>query len=154
MRLALTLFLVLFTLQAANAEFKPWMIKAYKQANPNELAYWVGVHPDCPISRAEVVEIMEGVFVRSRIKPLGGSHWTMKPLNLTVSLGCMKHEYDNPMFSIHMRFGDSSREIPIEYVALYSYFGMGGKEFIKTALRARTEAAMTDYLKANFDLGD
>jgi len=154
MRIALTLFLTIFSLQAAGQTFFPWMEKAYKQENPNELAYFLLVHPDCPVTEEEGESILEGVLVRSRIKPLVRPAWVSRPLYLSVSLECIKPKNNNPVFQIIARFGDVSGEIPIFYFPDYGFFGIGPKDSMKTAFQGRVEAAITDYLKANFDLGD
>ena len=153
MRLALTLFLVLFSFQAADAEFMPWMEEAFKQGNPNELAYRVSVASDCPMTKAEAVSNLEGVFIRSRIKPVR-EDWFAESVYLFAGLDCLLIKNQNPVFVISVQFGDYSGVIPVLYDATYGSLGMGPKEFMRTGFQEHIEHAITAYLRANFDLGD
>src|SRR5688500_9231744 len=44
--------------------------KSLKRANPNQLAVTVNVSPDCDVSEERAVDVVRGVLIRSRIKPL------------------------------------------------------------------------------------
>ena len=129
------------------------MEKALKQGNPNELAYWVRVDSDCPMTKAEAVSILEGVFVRSRIKPVG-EDWFNKSLYLAAGLQCLLVKNQKPVFGISVQFGDYSGVIPVLYDATYGSLGIGPKEFMRTGFQEHIEHAITAYLRANFDLGD
>ena len=80
--------------------------------------------------------------------------WSMQPLYLSVEVNCMKHEGDNPIYKIEVRFGNYSGVVPILFDRGYRYLGIGSKAGILSAVQVKIETAITDYLKANFDLGD
>ena len=129
------------------------MEKAFKQGNPNELAYLLFVDSDCPMTKAEAVSILEGVFVRSRIKPVR-EDWFTKSVYLSVGLECVLVKNQNPVFKISVEFGYYSGVIPVFYGARYGFFGIASKEMMSTSFQKCIENAITDYLRANFDLGD
>lgn len=131
------------------------METAYKKKNPNELAYYISVASDCPIGEAQGESILEGVFVRSRIKPLGGTlNWLVQPLYLSVSVDCLKLTNQNPVYTLGVKFGNASEEVPVFYMMDYGGFGIGTKRSLRSLLRDNIESAVTDYLKVNFDLAD
>ena len=145
---------MLFSHQAAHGADDPeWFKTAFKKDNPNELAYYAGSDDDCPIDDERVRDIVEGVLVRSRIKPLGGTEWTSAPLYLSVMLNCMKLEGNNPIFTMRIAFGKLI-PIPILYDHSFGYFGTRPKDFIESRLKDRVENAITAYIKVNFDLGE
>ena len=125
---------------------------AYKKENPNELAYFVQVDDDCPVTKKEAIDITEGVFIRSRIKPVPDK-WNIDSLYLYISLDCLKIEGDNPVYHFSVRFANASAFIPVDYIERYGSLGIGPKSAIVNTLKDKAEAALTDYIKVNFDLG-
>ena len=85
MRFVITALLLLLFAAPASADDLTWQKIADKKENPDELACWVGVSDDCSISKKEVADIVEGVFVRSRIKPTANT-WRSEPLYLSIHL--------------------------------------------------------------------
>ena len=118
------------------------MEKAYKQDNPNELANFVSVESDCPITEAEAVTILEGTFVRSRIKPLGNSAWMFRELYLSVVLTCLPLKGQNPVYSIDVRFGVPFPEYAMHYAVDYGVIGIGPKSMAKSGLQDSVERAV------------
>ena len=127
-----------------------WMDTVFRQSNPNELAYYTDVSPECPITRDEATQILEGVFVRNRIKPLGGNAWKTRPFYLYVAMTCLKQ---NTVFTILGYFGNASGSVPILYDKNFGWFAVGPAEDQRAGLTATIERGITLYLKANLDLG-
>jgi hypothetical protein len=154
MRLILTTILIVLPFQSVLAAELGWKSKALKQAEPNELAYRLAVDDECPIGRERAVSIVEGVMVRSRIKPLGGTAWITSKLHLSVLVSCMKLDGYSPVYATDIHFGNYSGKIPVFYISSFGGIGIGGSSFFESELKKHVEGAMTAYLKANFDLGD
>jgi hypothetical protein len=65
---------------AVGSEKPQWLLDALKVDNPNQLAVWAVAGEQCPITTDEMKEIVSGVLVRSRIKPLMGDQFIQQPL--------------------------------------------------------------------------
>lgn len=155
MRLILSVILISIPLQVAFGDDPAWLAQVVKQDDPNELAYFVIVEDDCPVSKKKVATIIEGVFVRSRVKPLGGpGHWFQKNVYLSAKLNCVPLSNNNPVYDLSLYFGNYSTDIPILYNFDFGSTGIGGRDFIEQAIKENVEGAITAYLKVNFDLGD
>jgi hypothetical protein len=154
MRFALITILTLAPLQVAIGDDPAWLATALMQEEPNELAYLIGVDSECPINEEEAESIIEGVMIRSRIKPLDGDNWASRSLYLSTVLSCMKRDNGIQVFHMQINFGNYSKFIPVLYDQGYGYFGIGSSGFIETILGAQIEIAIGSYLKANFDPGD
>ena len=153
MRISAIVLLMLFSHQAAHGADDPeWLKTAFKKDNPNELAYYAGTSDDSPIDDERVGDIIEGVLVRSRIKPLADA-WTSAPLYLSVMVNCVKLEGNNPVYQMEIAFG-KRRPIPILYDHNFGNIGIGSKDFIESILKDKVEDAITAYIKVNFDLGE
>ena len=64
MRVAIIILGVLLC-SAATAEPQPWM----KKENPDTLHYIAGVTSECPISELDIRVIVNGILIRSRLRP-------------------------------------------------------------------------------------
>jgi hypothetical protein len=73
-KLLISLALMLFAGNAFAEEYPEWFYQAIKKDNPSELAYYTSINGECSFTKEEAKEIIEGVFVRSRVKPLGGGN--------------------------------------------------------------------------------
>jgi len=62
--------MLLLSTNAMGQEPHQWLYDAIKKENPNQLAYFVGIDRGCPFTKETLNQIVEGVFIRSRIKPL------------------------------------------------------------------------------------
>jgi hypothetical protein len=137
-----------------------------KKDNPDELQYYTSIGPkgSCPISRVALEEIVRGVFVRSRIKP---ARWnendtSNRELYLFVDVSCYDPPEIYPMFfyNIEAGFGERmevrDRSLPVRFFVNkhYGSIGVVDDSGLRSRVKSRVEEAMTDYLKANFNLGE
>jgi hypothetical protein len=141
--------LLLFPVLAA-ADPEPWM----KKNNPEELFYNVAVDDDCPLSENSLNSVVGGVLTRSRIKVKDG--FEEGELVLTVNLACVD-DGEVDIFDVTIRFDRLSIRgdelIACHVFSDYGTFGQGRRDFIQTSVKEGVENALTDYLRANFDLG-
>ena len=124
--------------------------------NPDELYVYYQQHDDCTISKVAVETMIGGVLTRSRIKkPQYGG---LSDLHLDVRTNCL----DNDVFMTVIRFAEEyDLERPLGKVNVWIYhernygsFGTyrGDNDYLMSAIKGGVEKAITDYLKANFDL--
>jgi hypothetical protein len=106
------------------------------------------------VSEEKAVSIVEGVLVRSRIKPLSLGEWYKRKVYLSVNLACMKLEGNNPVYDLDMMFANFSTQFPIKYVYPFGSLGIGPAASMERAIKAGVEQAVAAHLKANFDLGE
>ena len=71
MRRTILLVLMIPAIVSAQGDDSPWYAQILKQENPDNLAYASHVDKECPFSLEETETLVEGVFVRSRLKPIG-----------------------------------------------------------------------------------
>jgi hypothetical protein len=135
----------------ASADPEPWM----KKANPDELVTLVVPGKDCPASVDEIERAVSGVLVRSRLKRIdrapnrdnavGTFPWLMISLRCTADL-----------YAFDVDFVASDADGFLDRLGLTGYGTAGtnanSTEVFLGALRKNIEAAITDYMKANFDL--
>jgi len=146
------ILLVLMLPMVALSDPQPWM----KKDNPNELTAVPRLHPNCPITSDELSEFINGILIRSRIKPGSNS----SGLHLYVDVQCTKPFLDDSFVgSIDVEFVSNlvnpSQSFAFRYdYTGYSSFGVGDKETLWDIVRDNIEDALTDYLKVNFDLGE
>lgn len=143
--------LLLISQSANSAELPEWYKSAIKSPTPNELEYYAFASPDCPVTTQEVSKHIEGVFIRSRIKP---SVYGFKDNHLYLSVGieCLNIESNNPVFVVNVAFGKYNPRPSILFDKSYSTFGIGPREDIINTYKEATESAVTDYIKSNFNL--
>jgi hypothetical protein len=123
----------------------PWFASLVKQVNPDQLYYFVVVTEECELDRKELLGLVEGVFIRSRIKPI---EWTGKNLFLSVGLQCTRLKNQHPIYRYDIAFA----KYPNTFMKDYGGFGIGPKERHKEGIKRGVEEALADYIKANFDL--
>ena len=153
----LTIWLITFTHQA-HAQ-PDWLSKALKVDDPNQLRYyWSFSGKGCLITEDEAQEIINGVFIRSRIKP--------KPQNptglyLNINVLCIKRDPfdDSYIYHLDVKFGQSlptpilwDSPTPILFDYSFGYLGLSGKETMNQVIKNEVERAVTAFIKANFDL--
>ena len=129
-----------------------FLYPALIRANPNELAYFSYIGDDCPLTDQEAKDVIEGVFIRSRIKPLVGYAWLDDDLYLSISLECLLLDNNNPVFSIDVNYGNATIDPSVLYDFDFGSLGIGAKDFIRDGLKTNVENAITVFIKANFDL--
>jgi hypothetical protein len=112
----------------------------------------VAVAPNCPLTEKEATEAVSGVLIRSRVKPLTGNEYWTQPLLLDVQLDCLKSESIYQIFMLTIYFGNASK-LPVTFMAHpYNRYGTVDKADLISSIKDRVEAAITDFIKANFDL--
>lgn len=129
-----------------------WFHKAIKVNNPNQLPYFVWASESCPLNAEDLAKITEGVFIRSRLKPLRDGFYPDGTVYFSLSLTCLHLENNNPVFNIDANF---SRYRPFPAI-IYDYgfgnYGIGDKSFMEQSIKKCTEDAVTEFIKSNFDL--
>lgn len=123
-----------------------------KQPNPDELAFSILIDGSCPLHRDAVSETVEGVLIRSRIKPLSWTAWVDRKPYLSVRLNCMASWDSRLVYNVEVFFGDATGTFPVIYDANFGSLGIGKPEGILNAVKANVERAMVIYVRANFNL--
>ena len=137
------------------SEAPDWLYKAIKVDDPNQLIFDTVVDGDCPTNKESFNKITEGVFIRSRIKPLPAKDYSLPPGNIYLDLliNCKKMENGSYIFSLRVMFGRIS---PLPEFLLFNRsfgsYGFADKESIEDAFKDSVENAITAFIKANFDL--
>lgn len=135
----------------AERELYSWFYPAVKVKEPDELSHFVYANKECPISATDLEELVNGVFIRSRIKPLPKQIYEGQ-LYLQVAVQCLKLEGVNPIFDIGVHFGRYTPDPPILLDRDFGTTGIGGKDYLRSAIKEIVEQAITEYIKANFDI--
>ena len=118
-----------------------------KKESPDELAVAVGV--ECTADATDrYEEVVRDVLIRSRVKPLNVqlSAIGLNGIYLRGWVNCIRYSETNYVFYIKLHFAYVDPE--------YYEYGVKDADGIEEALESRAEVAITDYLKANYDLGD
>ncbi len=150
-RLVTLLVLLLFS-QPGQAGVPEWFYQSIKVDNPNQLAYCTKAAASCPVTTTDVEEIIEGVFIRSRVKPLKLTEFEPENIYLEVSLSCFEQNENHFVYDFSIHF---SRALPYPSVKFnwdFGYLGIGNDTAITIAIKGRVEDAITEYIKVNFDL--
>ena len=85
-------------------------------------------------SNKEIQEIIEGVFIRSRVKPLKEAIYKPGSIFLNVIVACIERSENYFVYTLGVHFG---RSIPLPAVLFdmnFSYFGAGPNTAITTAV--------------------
>jgi hypothetical protein len=137
------------------AEEQKWFLDAIKVDNPNQLAYWLTNGDSCPITKKEVQKIIEGVFVRSRIKPLSEQIFNPGLIHLSIYLDCIKRTGPNDLYiyDLDIQFGQYNPYPAVLFNATgFGRMGIQDKEGIANDIKSSAENAVTVFIKANFNL--
>jgi len=150
------LLLILLTLStAAQAELEEWYKKAIKVPNPNELPLLTATSGCESSIKEDFRSVVEGVLVRSRIKPLQiAEHFTKPekyPINLNAAVSCVA-DLELYTFLIAVSFGRINLEEGVNFIVPYGSIGRNETAVIKNEVKKSIERAITDYVKVNFDL--
>jgi len=148
----ITVALLLFSSVSIADDLPAWLYKAIKVNNPNELAYFINLDEDCPLNNDELTKITEGVFIRSRIKPLKNDIFVKGRIYLSVELQCVKTNNGSQVFAIATNFARYTPKPPVIFDYPFTFTGIGPKDYIEQNLKNSTERAITAFIKANFDL--
>lgn len=144
--------LLLLLAGTASADGDTWI----KKDNPNELYAFTFVD-DCPFSDEVLQQETKGVLIRSRIRPAEG--WYPRQTLLYVDATCFRNSNNVNLFDVDIFFAkfetNQDGDAVISHTVVnYGTIGQGDREFLLNAIEEGVERAITDYLVANFDLGD
>lgn len=141
--------------------------------NADEIWTSVTVDKDCPVSLRDAKDSIDGVLIRSRIRPL-----SLDPdgyveyirlvadglVYLNVDVGCLDREVGNPIFDIDVHFGINylgfvAGNHPFDRPYLYALidenfgaFGVGDRDYILDTVEESVEDAVTVFIAAHMDL--
>lgn len=141
----------LIPLTAASETYEEAYFRALKSKTPNELTYWIGVNDICPFEKESVESIVEGVFIRSRVKPIKNV-LSEGSIYLDITVDCLDRGELNPIFKIDISFARWRPFPAVKFQKGYGNFGVGDRDFILQTVQRGVENAVTDHIKANFDL--
>ena len=153
---------LLISWQAASAQesLPDWYVESLKQnAVPNALGYYLSVHSECPLTKDAIAQSIEQEFVRARIKML--NEFALEKVYLDVGVVCSEITTGETKLgyswhaSIHFGSMTAHDGIPILYDRSYDRYGVVSVESMDammTHFNKGIAGALTDYLKANFDL--
>ena len=130
------------------------------KSSPDELQVSYEQGDDCSGSYEHIID---SELAQSRIRK---SYTLYNELFLTVSISCMDLDtIESFVYIVEVYFGITRFEMEengmiyesIHYEPDYTIFGIAGKDdegrmFLTNGIRVQVEKALTDYLKANFDL--
>ena len=153
MKKIIVLALLAIATQVSIAQERPaWFKSALKSSTPNQLSYFVNVSKACPFSKEKAQTVVDGVLIRSRIKPLREDIFVNNRVYLNMTISCLTLKSDNPVFDIEVNF---ARIEPLPSIIFDQHFGtsgIGGPDYILQAFKEGVESAVTEYIKSNFDL--
>ena len=111
------------------------------------LNYVAHVQDDCPISVESVTEMVDGVFIRSRIEPIKSLH-RFGNLYLSVSISCTERASASNIFSVSVEYR-AWVDAAIWSLFDYGTFGVGSADFILSSTKTTVEDAITDFIRAH-----
>lgn len=139
--------------QVCVAKERPgWFKAALKSSTPNQLSYYVEMSKSCPFSLEKAQTIVDGVFIRSRLKPLREDIYVDNRVYLNVIISCVTLKSNNPVFDIDINFARIRPHPSIIFDQHFGTSGIGDSDFILQAFKERVELAVTEHIKSNFDL--
>lgn len=124
-----------------------------KVSNPNEIGYWLYVE-ECPFTTERMKDVLEGEFLRARIKPRPKHHKDEIFLNVTVlcvnvNIGNVKKGY---AMTTDIGFGTRIEGNTM----LYWFPEFGGifisdidSDYLINRVKSEIESALTAFLKEN-----
>ena len=150
MKMILVVLTALATVPSVYAQHPIWLDEAIRVDDADELAYWIAVEADCPLTEQAVDSVVEGALIRNRIKPLKHNIFEDGRIYLNVSLRCTKAVADNKhAFSININFGRYKPWPAILFDVPYAAVGIGGRDSIRQNCEERLEDAVAAFVKAN-----
>ena len=126
-----------------------------EKKKPEELFAYIDTN-DCPVTLEELTGIVQGLLIRSRIKPL--TKWVSGDIALYVTVDCVGSGEESWVFDLNVmlaRFEQSKSSdavISFRHEDQFGSYGTGGKELISSRVTEATDKAIIKYLGANFDL--
>ena len=129
--------------------------KWLKKKDPEELYAYIDAQ-DCPITSAEITDIVHAQLIRSRIKPL--TKWDSGQVVLYVALDCALDDGETWLFELTTMLaklkseGRNNVAVSFRHEDQFDSFGKGSVSTITKTLERAVEDAFMKYLNANFDL--
>ena len=150
MKSVLLVLAVFFLASGAYAQHPFWLDEAIRVDNPDEFAYWTSISTDCPLTEAEVDELIEQVLVENKLKPVRDKIFEEGRIYLNVDLRCVNVASGSQhAFTLNLHYGRYQPWPAILFDAPYSEVGVGGKDVISIKLAERLKAAVAAFKKAN-----
>lgn len=146
----LLLFALLFMSPMSSFAVEPWM----KNRNANVLIPVIKVQDGCPLSTAEMQSIVDGEWLRARLKKSGNAI-----LSFQIKLMCLDVTVDGEKIGVvtnaNFRFGKIMPHAmlyknPDYDKLLLTASSDSGKRTVEITLRDTIAEALTEYLQANF----
>jgi hypothetical protein len=132
---------------AFNADF---FFKDVKHEKSSELAYYLDVWKECSITKREVIEVIDEVFLKMGVKPLGEDAHLNADLYLNVILSCV-HLEPNSLYRMEIRFGQNDEKPTIRNWD-FGEIGIDSPTKLIKKLEHNVKEAMKVYIQANFNL--
>jgi hypothetical protein len=153
MKKILVLVLLAFASQISLAQERPaWFKSAIKSPTPNELSYYLVASKNCPFDLEKAQTVVDGVLIRSRIKPLREDIFVDNRVYLNMTISCLVLKSNNPVFDVEVNFARISPYPSIIFDQHFGTSGIGDSDYILQAFKESVESAVTEHIKANFDL--
>ncbi|PTO84334.1 hypothetical protein CWN98_17230 [Vibrio splendidus] len=146
------LLVLIFSVNSYAKDLPEWFYQSIKVKDPDQLAYFLETSQACPFTKDSLHKIVDGVLIRSRLKPLKEDIFVHNRIYLNLIVNCVPLKSGNPVFSIRTNF---ARFQPFPAIIIDNEFGttgIGPEDFIKQAFKESVENAVTAHIKANFDL--
>jgi hypothetical protein len=141
-----------FAANINSAEQPQWFYDAIKGNSPNQLAYFITTN-SCPFTKETLSNVLEGVLIRSRIKPLKHDIFVDGRIYLNAHVTCLSQEAGrNSPFTISVSFARYLPYPPIIIDNDFGTMGIGPSDYILQLFKESVESAVTQHIKANFDL--
>ena len=153
-RVSAAVLVALLTAPVAADELE-WHQQALIVELPDQLGYYSHVDSDCPIEASTVSTTIEGVLIRSRIKPIADSYSDAEHFFVEINVYCADMDKANEViFETDVRFGVVANNTDMVINWDYGSLDFGDASDINATVRRDVEDALTDYLKANLSAGD
>ena len=129
----------------SGAEAPEYILSAIRTfTTPDILGSFVGVDADCPFDSDSASEIVDGVFIRSRVS----NERDDGELFLLVSISCLVHGASY-IFSTDIVMDVRGIGDPWRLAWDWGTYGFGGRDYIRSVLRDGVENAITDFIRAH-----
>ena len=143
-----------------------WLMKAITATTPDSNTILVNqsISDDCPLHATDAKSLIEGILIRSRIMPLDFQlqqyveHVKEGRLQLKISVDCLRRGPENPIFVIDVYFAIVFAFTPgdIRFLKVlldrnFGTFGLGGEDYILSAIEDAVERAATVYIRAHME---
>jgi hypothetical protein len=137
----------------ASADNLPYL----KKEAPEKLGLFATVDDFCPLSREEVTVLVNGLLVRSRIKPLAS---VSEDLYLSVVLDCQENPNLDGAIVVFATSLSTYGEVDGLRIRLrrghgdYGFFGVADKEALEEQIEITIGIFLADYIETNYGLRD